>query len=111
MNYLASDNLPDSSFHNYLKSPDTGYCSDMSIIFLTCQGILQIVANGTCTSFQIFLLDYLQKRNYSLSVIRIVFCAFRAPSGFPHGFLNTMVSQQEVIRGLVRACDNMSHQK
>jgi len=111
MNYLASDNLPDSSFHRYPVSPDNGYCSDTSTILLTCQGLHQIAANGICTSFQTCLLISLGNSNYSSSVIKTVFHAFRAPSWFPHGFPSTMVSQQELIERLPRACDNMSGPK
>jgi len=63
------------------------------------------------THFQICLFFFLGNRNYNLPVIKISFHALNAPSRFPHGFLNPRISQQEVIRWLIRAYDNMSGPK
>lgn len=46
-----------------------------------------------------------------MPVTTVVFCAFRALPGFPHSFLNITVSQQLVIRRLIRQCNNMNDQK
>lgn len=61
-------------------------------------------------SFHVCLL-VLRSSNYTSSVSKTVFHPIRVESGFPHSFLNTMISWQEVIRRLIRACDNMSGRK